>query len=372
MNGAVSGGDPRSAYVIGTGLLGTSVGLALRAAGVEVWLADRDARTAALAADLGAGVAGEPPRVVDVAVLAVPPAAIAATMRAVQRRGVAQAYTDLGSVKRGPLEQAEALGCDMISVVGGHPMAGSERSGPAAARADLFAGRPWVLCPVPATGAAAMGVVRSLVEICGGQPVVMAADDHDRAVALVSHVPHVAACLAAGRLAEAPAAELALAGPGVRDVTRVAASDPALWGEVLRGNAAALAGVLSDMHADLGAVVQALRAQVGSGGWARPDAARTDAVDEMLSRGRAGRARIPGKHGAAPVVFTEVRVLVPDAPGQLARLFLDAGEAGVNIEDVAIDHDPGQPAGLVTLAVQPQAAGRLVEALGTRGWDAGR
>lgn len=367
----MSEGRPRSAYVVGTGLLGTSVALALSAAGVEVWLADRDPRTAELAADLGAGVAGRPPKVVDVAVVAVPPAAIAATLRAAQREGVALAYTDLGSVKRGPLEQADALGCVMTTVVGGHPMAGGERSGPAAARADLFTGRPWVLCPVAATGPAALASVRGLVETCGATPVAMAAEDHDRAVALVSHVPHVAACLAAARLADAPAAELALAGPGVRDVTRVAGSDPALWGEVLRGNAAALTDVLEDMHADLGALLQALRSQAEAG-WIPAGTTGTGVIEELLSRGRAGRERIPGKHGAAPTAFADVRVLVPDAPGALARLFHDAGDAGVNIEDVTIDHDPGQPSGLVTLAVRPEVAVPLSAALTGRGWDAGR
>ena len=147
------GPAPASAVVIGTGLIGTSVALALRSRGVAVWLADADPAAARLAADIGAGevlpatVLERPPAgPADIAVLAVPPAAVAATLAAAQARGLARWYTDVASVKSQPLAQAAGLGCDLGSFVPGHPLAGRERSGPAAARADLFLGRPWVVC----------------------------------------------------------------------------------------------------------------------------------------------------------------------------------------------------------------------------------
>ncbi|OXM48604.1 prephenate dehydrogenase, partial [Amycolatopsis alba DSM 44262] len=128
--------------VVGTGLIGTSVALALREQDVAVYLADVDARAAHLARELGAGEewsGGE----VDLAVIAVPPPLVAEKLAELQKREVASAYTDVASVKAGPIADARRLGCDPASYVPGHPLAGRERSGPAAARADLFLGRPW-------------------------------------------------------------------------------------------------------------------------------------------------------------------------------------------------------------------------------------
>jgi len=273
---------PQRVLIVGTGLLGTSVALALRSAGADVWLTDRDDRTLALAVDRGAGTPGPPPRPVDLCVLAVPPGAVADVLCDAQRAGYAAAYTDVASVKAVPLRVAAELGCDLSTFVGGHPMAGGERSGPQAARADLFTGRPWVLTPTPATSPAALGAARALALACGGEPVVLSPDEHDRAVAVVSHVPHLLAALAAARLADAPAALVALAGQGVRDVTRVAASDPDLWAGILSANSGPVAEVLDAVSADLARVAAALRA-----------AAVDDAVRDLLVRGRTGRGRLP-------------------------------------------------------------------------------
>ncbi|MCW2946870.1 MAG: Prephenate dehydrogenase, partial [Actinoallomurus sp.] len=230
--------ESRRIVVIGTGLIGTSVALALRERGAEVSLADRDPAFVRLAAELGAGVPlrdGDEPA--DVAVLAVPPAAVAATLLDAQKRDLARVYTDVASVKSRPLREAAELGCDLTCFVAGHPLAGRERSGPAAARGDLFLGRPWALCPTPETSEAATEAVTALVKACGAQTVVVGAAEHDRAVALVSHGPHVAAAAVAARLEAAPEVALGLAGQGVRDVTRIAAGDPDLWIGILSSNA---------------------------------------------------------------------------------------------------------------------------------------
>jgi prephenate dehydrogenase len=274
---------PQRVLVVGTGLLGTSVALALRSAGAEVWLTDRDLRAVRLAVDRGAGTQGPPPQPVDLCVLAVPPGAVAEVLYAAQGAGYAAAYTDVASVKAVPLREAAERGCDLSAFVGGHPMAGAERSGPEAARADLFTGRPWVLTPTPATSPAALGAARALALACGAEPVALSADEHDRAVAVVSHVPHLLAALAAARLADAPAALVALAGQGVRDVTRVAASDPDLWAGILAANAGLVADVLDAVAADLAGVAAALRPPLDP-----------DAVRDLLVRGRTGRARIRG------------------------------------------------------------------------------
>ncbi len=348
----------RRIVVIGTGLIGTSVALAMREHGAEVTLADRDPAFVRLAAELGAGVPlreGDAPA--DLAVLAVPPAAVAATLLDAQKRELARFYTDVASVKARPLREATELGCDLTRFVAGHPLAGRERSGPAAARGDLFLGRPWALCPTPETSAEATEAVTELATACGAQTVVVGADEHDRAVALVSHGPHVAAAAVAARLEGASEVALGLAGQGVRDVTRIAAGDPDLWIGILSSNAAPVADVIDEVAADLTATASALR-----------DGTHPD-VAGMLERGGAGRRRLPGKHGDRAAAYTIVSVVIPDRPGELALLFQAAGVAGVNIEDVTIEHSPGHPVGVVELSVTPNAAHRLAGELRARGWS---
>jgi prephenate dehydrogenase len=250
----------RSAVVVGTGLIGTSVALALTGRGVTVHLMDHDPAAARTAASLGAGVAGRPRTRVDVAVIAVPPAAVAPVLADLQRREIARVHTDAASVKVLPSRQIEALGCDSSSHVGGHPLAGSERSGPHAARASLFEGRPWVLVPERRSSTAALDGAHAIVEACGATPVVMSAEEHDRAMALISHVPHLAASLLAGRLLDGDPEALGLAGQGVRDTTRIAGGRSALWTEILAANAGHIADVLDGLAADLARARSALRA----------------------------------------------------------------------------------------------------------------
>jgi prephenate dehydrogenase len=357
---------PASAVVIGTGLIGTSVALALRAAGAQVWLADTDDDAVGLAVSLGAGGplpdAGPPAGPADVAVLAVPPVAVATELRAAQSRGLARCYTDVASVKELPLAQARELGCDLASYVPGHPLSGRERSGPAAARADLFAGRPWVICPQPDSDAAAVELVTGLAITCGAQPVLVSAADHDQWVALVSHAPHVVAAAMAAQLEHAPATALALAGQGLRDVTRVAAAGAGMWAQILGANAGPASAVLRDVAADLSLAADALSSLAGG------DEQAGQQVADLLTRGSAGVGRIPGKHGGPTAGFSPVQVVIEDQPGELARLFQVAGTAGVNIEDVSIEHSPGLPVGVAELWVRPAAAHALAGALSAGGW----
>jgi prephenate dehydrogenase len=357
--------------VIGTGLIGTSIALALREHGARVWLADSDPAAARLAADLGAG---EPlPQTLDtswvradVAVIAVPPAAVAATLAALQARGtagstgLARCYTDVASVKQLPVAQARALGCDMTSYVPGHPMAGREKHGPAAARADLFLGRTWALCPAPETSEEATETVTELVRACGAVPMRTEAATHDRWVALISHAPHLVAAAMAARLEMAPNEALELAGQGLRDVTRIAAGDTGLWTQILSANAEPVAEVLAEVAADLAEAARMLVAD------------EPKPVAALLDRGQAGVARIPGKHGGQAPEFTAVQVVIPDQPGELARLFDAAGAAGVNIEDVRIEHSPGLPVGVAELSVRPAEVAALLNALEAGGWPVRR
>jgi prephenate dehydrogenase len=343
--------------IIGTGLLGTSIGLALSRAGVEVLLVDESADHLRTASGLGAGrpaTADDRPQLV---VVAVPPDHLGPVIRSALELTAAYGavVTDVGSVKSGPLAAvAHVPGVERY--VGGHPMAGSERSGPLAASAALFDGRPWAVTPHETSEPSAVELVEALVRLCGAVPVRLSPLEHDRAVARTSHIPHLLAALVAGRLADAPTGHLALSGQGVRDVTRVAAGDPALYGQIVAANSEAVLDLLAEVRDRLDSMISAV------------GAADRDALRGVLEEGVAGTRAIPGKHGGPTRPTRSVFVSVPDHPGELARLFADAGASEVNIEDVHIDHDPGRPVGLVELLVEEGRAEHLLASLESRGW----
>ena len=342
--------------IVGAGLLGTSIGLALRRAGIEALLSDVSAEHLRTASGLGAGRARREDDRPQLVVVAVPPDHLADEIVAALRRTDA-VVTDVGSIKSEPERRVAAAAPDLAErYVGGHPMAGSERSGPLAASAALFDGRPWAVAPHAGAPAEAVGLVEDLARVCGAVPVRMSPAEHDQAVARTSHLPHLLAVLVAGRLAHAPESHLALSGQGVRDVTRVAGGDPGLWQQIVTLNADALHGLLAEVREEL----DILQRAVTTGD-------RT-VLGALLDRGVAGTLAIPGKHGGPATVTRSVFVSVPDHPGELARLFADAGESEVNIEDVRIDHDPGRPVGLVELVVEEARAEHLLASLESRGW----
>jgi prephenate dehydrogenase len=194
----------------------------------------------------------------------------------------------------------------------------------------------------------------------------MTATEHDRHVALVSHVPHLVAAAMAARLEHAPDAALALAGQGLRDVTRIAAGESGLWTQILAANAIHAREVAAAVAQELAAAAAALA------GAAAGDDAPVKQLAALLERAAAGVARIPGKHGGPDPGYAVVQVVIPDRPGELARLFKAVGEADVNIEDVGIEHSPGLPAGVAELSVRPDCVPRLTAALAAGGWPVRR
>jgi prephenate dehydrogenase len=352
--------------VIGTGLLGTSVGLALAGHGTRVLLSDPSPTALAVARDLGAGEVDPGGLRAGLTVVAAPPDVTAVVVARALDEDPTSTVTDVASVKAGVLRGVVEAGADLSRYVGGHPMAGRERSGPVAARGDLFVGRPWVICPTEKSDSARVDVVRWLARAVGAVPVSMPALEHDAAVALVSHVPQVAASLVAAQLRDAPDEAVALAGQGLRDVTRIAASDPMLWAAILGANAGPVAGVLERLRDELGNVIGALRALEGESRATATGARAT--LAGAIARGNLGRERIPGKHGGRPTRYAALTVVLPDQPGQLARLFADIGAAGINIEEIGLEHAPGRAVGLVDIAVLPAAEAALEAALAATGW----
>lgn len=350
-------GPPSPVLVVGTGLVGTSIALACRRAGVEVLLEDADPAHLRTASGLGAGRPRGPEDRPALVVIAVPPDRLADAVVAALNTTDA-VVTDVGSVKTAPLDDVAGRveAPDLRRYVGSHPMAGSERSGPLAASASLFEGRPWALTPHEDADPAAVATVEALAVLTGAVVARLTPEEHDRAVARISHLPHLMSVLVAGRLAGGPAEHLALSGQGVRDVTRIAGSDPALWEQIITANAGPVVRLLVELREDLDSLLQAV--EEGS----------REHLGALLAQGVAGTRSIPGKHGGPAREQASVFVSVPDHPGELARLFADAGEAGVNIEDVRIDHDPGRPTGLVELIVEAARASVLSASLESGGW----
>jgi len=348
--------------VIGTGLIGTSIALALRRAGVDVVLEDVNPIALQEAVYRGAGaiVADQQPTLV---IVAVPPDAAPTTLAQASSNYGAATITDTTSVKGRILDEAVLRGADPHRLVGGHPMAGREVSGPGAARADLLDDRLWIITPTGHEGEDHLARVRRLIATCGAMVTVMDADEHDAAVALVSHAPQVVASAIASVLTDEPAERISIAGQGLADTTRIAASNAHLWSQILQANSGPVAGVLHKITERLHHVTRALEGgSLDQDGDANP-------VLQVLEQGREGHARLPGKHGSAAMHFALVPVMIQDKPGELARLFVAAGELGINLEDVRIEHVLGRPSGLVDLFVRPEAQPDLVAGLQGAGFD---
>lgn len=369
---------PSPVRIVGSGLLGASLGLRLRQLGARVQLEDASPASAALARDLGAGdIATADSPAPQLVVVATPPDVSGDVVKASLDRFPEAVVTDVASVKARIVgEVAGHPGAERYA--GSHPMAGRERSGAIAADADLFVGRPWVITPVgglqgkskgggrPPRGEEAVRAVQRLALAVGSLPVVMDAAAHDTAAAVVSHMPQLIASLVAGELRSAPAQALELAGQGLRDVTRIAHSDSRLWAAIIAGNAPAVAASLRGVAKNLDALIAAL-----DGGEEDPFAPGVLAgVSSAIRRGNDGVARIPGKHGGAPRRYAGVFVLVPDEPGRLGRLLTEVGQIGVNIEDLQLEHSLNQKVGRAMISVLPGQAMRLAVALERRGWQA--
>lgn len=356
---------PGSVHIIGAGLLGTSVGLALRRAGVDVTLEDSNAEHLRTAVEKGAGRIADVGEIPVLVVVAVPPRRTGDVIAEATRRFPDVAVTDVASIKTVVLADAKAADADLARVVGGHPMAGRESSGPEGARADLLDDRIWVITPTSEVDVDAVRMVHRLITACGAYPVEMSPEEHDRAVALVSHLPQVLSSTLAAQLVRGRPEDVRIAGQGLRDMTRIAGSNIPMWSDIIAGNAGPIAEALGALVADLHST-QATLADLERSP-SDPDA--LDRMEGLLAQGGRGRELIPGKHGAAAAAYAVVTVMIEDKPGRLGRLFLIAGDAGVNLEDVRIEHVLGRPSGLVELFVQPSDAEVLIAAFRGQGID---
>jgi prephenate dehydrogenase len=338
--------------VVGTGLIGGSVGMALRRLGWYVTGRDVDPERSAQALRLGAlDAVGDDPEA-TITFVATPVRGITGEVLGALAKGPGL-VTDVGSVK-GPI--VDAVADDRF--VGGHPMAGSEQEGVEGATPDLFQGATWVLTPTEGTDMGAYAQVQQLVNAFGAEVLALPPDRHDALVAVVSHVPHLTAAtlmrLAAGR-SEEHRALLRLAAGGFRDMTRIAGGSPVIWPDICSENRLAIVDVLDELLTAL----QEMRDVVAGGD-------RTALLD-TLERARAARVNLPVLL-AGSGDMCELRVPVPDRPGALADVTTLATELDVNIADLEIAHSTEGPRGVLILLVESDAVQVLRDALARKGY----
>ena len=346
--------SPSRALVVGTGLIGGSIGMALRQRGWHVSGVDdnldtaRRAHTLGVVDELGVG----PDFHADVAFVATPVSQVPSAVGRVS--ATADVITDVASVKA-PIVRAVPA----AHFIGGHPMAGSEQEGVEGADPALFEGATWVLTPTDATDPAAYARVHEVVSSLGADVVALPPDRHDELVAVVSHVPHLTAATLmrlAAEGAEEHAALLRLAAGGFRDMTRGAAGHPGIWPDICAENREAIVSVLDRLVAALSEMRDVV---------ADADRAR---LLELLETARGARTNLPSRVAARPEELVELRVPVPDRPGVLAEVTTLAGEVSVNILDLEIAHSAEGDRGVLILVVDAKAADLLRGGLVERGF----
>lgn len=344
----------RRAQLVGLGLIGCSIGLGLRAAGWELCGNDRDPRREERALELGVIDRVGVDQHAELAIIATPVASIAAI--AAELFSLAKeplVVTDVGSVKA-PV----ATSLHHPRFVGGHPMAGSEQEGPDGADGELFLGATWVLTPTKDTDAKAYSLVRAMVISLGADVLELTPEQHDSLVAVVSHVPHLTAANLMAVAADASlehAGLLRLAAGGFRDMTRIAAGDPAIWPDIFADNKAAVLAVLD-----------ALRARLDE---ARRIVSEEDrpALVELLEYAKAARRNLPARV-LRPEAIVECRIPVPDRPGVLAEVTTELSLRGVNVWDLEIAHSAEGVRGVLVLSISAEFADLAREALVARGY----
>ena len=337
--------------IVGSGLIGTSIGLGLALKGVGVSMRDLDPRAQGLAEDLIKSPSSKP---VELVIFATPIGALNSVLDDELDANPKAGFIDISSVKSKVKVEVSTSKVPMNRFLPTHPMAGREVGGAESARADLFQGRPWIIDSQGVDGDV-LEMSSELIELLGGHQVDLDSTEHDKAVALVSHLPQLVASLLAKQLNGGDEAWLELAGAGLRDTTRIAGSDSKLWREIITANREALTPLLIALQDDLTQLISSLGDE--------------DSVATLINEGQQGRARIPGKHGGKAREYTFLPIVIEDKPGQLAALFEECAQAEVNVEDLTIEHSPGQFTGLITLALSEMDAKKLSDHLKSNGWS---
>ena len=338
--------------IVGSGLIGTSIGLGLVQRGIAVEMVDSDPLAQALANDLTGGVVVVDPELV---ILALPTSGLSQVIQSEIAINPQSTFMDVGSVKSEVVLQVKTFPGLSTRFLPTHPMAGREIGGAGSARADLFQGRSWILTPEADCAPESKNLVLELITILGATPIELSAEDHDAAVAKISHLPQIAASLVAKQLIGTPAEWMELAGQGLRDTTRIAGSDEKLWKEIIYSNRAEISELLISLQNDLTQMIKSL-----------DDPTK---IADLIAAGRDGKAMIPGKHGGKAREYSYLPIVIDDKPGQLGAIFNECAAMQVNVEDLNIEHSPGQLSALITLSLSADDADKLSAHLTSIGWN---
>jgi prephenate dehydrogenase len=342
----------KTVRIVGSGLIGTSIGLGLVQRGVSVDMVDSDPQAQSLANDLVGGVSIASP---DLVVLAMPTTQLPAVIEVENQLNPQSTFIDVGSVKNEVVLHVECISGLSRRFLPTHPMAGREIGGASSARADLFQGRSWILTPGTVVDSSSRELVLELIAHLGATPIELSALDHDRAVARISHLPQIASSLIAKQLTGTPPEWMELAGQGLRDTTRIAGSDESLWKEIIYSNRNELQQLLINLQNDVQLMIDSLD--------------NPDEIAQLIAQGRAGKALIPGKHGGKAREYFYLPIVIDDKPGQLGAIFNECAAMDVNVEDLNIEHSPGQLSALITLALSQSDAEKLSIHLNSIGWN---
>lgn len=347
----------RSVEIHGAGLIGTSLGLALVSAGVFVRIFDQNSQSEALSRDLlGSQKVLDEGIEADLIVIATPSKEVAKVISSLKTRNSELRVVDVASTKADLMVEVDSLSGINFDYCGTHPMAGRESSGPESARADLFESRAWIVTPGKRTTPKLLAAVLELIDLCGATAYTLTVREHDQLMAGISHLPQFLSSLLAGSLSGESEENLALAGQGLRDITRLANSDPKLWADIFDSNHEAFLLRLERVSQDIDNFKEILKLRDLS------------AIEEFIAAGQREKKRISGKHGAKAREYTYLPIVIDDQPGALGALFVECAKVSVNVEDLTLEHSPGQVTGLITLALSEDDASTLTKHLINLGW----
>jgi prephenate dehydrogenase len=291
----------------------------------------------------------------ELVVLAIPTSALTQVIKEELSLNPQSTFMDVGSVKNEVVLKVQTFSELSRRFLPTHPMAGREIGGASSARADLFQGRSWILTPTQDCLPESKALVIELIETLGATPIELSATDHDAAVAKISHLPQITSSLLAKQLRGTPVEWMELAGQGLRDTTRIAASDEQLWKEIIHSNRAEISELLISLQNDLNQMINSL--------------GEPAQIAELIAAGRAGKDLIPGKHGGRAREYSYVPIVIDDKPGQLGAIFNECAAMQVNVEDLNIEHSPGQLSALITLSLSSSDAEKLSAHLTSIGWN---
>jgi prephenate dehydrogenase len=347
----------KNVHIIGAGLLGGSIALALSEAGWRVSVEDATAESTAESVEkLALAHLQLEVHQIDVVIVSVPISANAATIKRALESYPNAIVIEISSVKTKSLPDVETNPLTYSRFVSSHPFAGKETHGASNANVALFQDRVWAICRGSYLTESSKAVALRVLQDCGAIPVEIEMQDHDKVVAYTSHLPQIIATLLSSQMEHLPEDLLRLSGNGLSDMTRLALSSPQLWTEIVTSNATNLHSILDQMKKSIEDFQVSLSEE------------NIEHIHHQFVLGKDQKKRLPGKHGEVFQDFAKVEVQILDQPGELAKLFHTAFVEEINIEDLRINHALGRNLAILEVFISKNDVSRFTDVLLKDGW----